>query len=226
MFTNASFRENAKLTFSQCGEDAIFSFIAFALKLKKPSYIDIGAYDPFELSNTARMYLEGSRGINIEPNPDRYENFIKHRKFDTNLNIGVSNKTGVLKYYIMDAPTLNTFSEKTASEYEEKHHRKIIKTLDIPVDTLDNIIKKYANNQFPDIMSLDVEGTEMDVLERLDFMASKPKVVCLETGIYTEAGIPEHEKGTTDFLHSKGYFTYATNQTNKILVHKDCLDSN
>ena len=36
-----------KNSYSQFGEDIIVKFIFDALNIKKPSYIDIGAHDPF-----------------------------------------------------------------------------------------------------------------------------------------------------------------------------------
>src|SRR5215813_3013834 len=96
-----------KESFSQCGEDCIVEFIFSARNIEKPSYIDIGAFHPFELSNTAKFYRKGSRGINIEPNPDQFRYFMKHRKNDKNLNMGVGIKSGQLMYYQMNASTLN-----------------------------------------------------------------------------------------------------------------------
>ena len=41
-------------TFSQSGEDVIINFIFNnLLKIKKPTYLDVGAHHPFFLSNTA-----------------------------------------------------------------------------------------------------------------------------------------------------------------------------
>ena len=59
MMFNNPFR---KTSFSQCGEDCIVDFMFKFKKIEKPSYIDIGAFHPFELSNTAKFYLTGSRG--------------------------------------------------------------------------------------------------------------------------------------------------------------------
>jgi FkbM family methyltransferase len=216
---DAHFRGSVRPTFSQTGEDSIILFILTVLKIANPSYIDIGAFDPFVLNNTARMYYwEGGRGINIEPNPEMYARLQKFRKHDLNLNIGISNKKGTLKYYVMDAPTLNTFSEEEARSLSAKWGKKIVKTLEIPVDTIDNVIKAYANNQYPDFLNIDAEGTEMDIVERIDFSASRPKIICLETIEYTETGIPKTSTAVVDFLCQNGYFVFAHTHINTILV--------
>ncbi len=88
----SEFRKFKKISFSQCGEDLIVQNIFNCLGIEKPSYIDVGAYDPFIFSNTALFYSKGSRGINIEPDPHLYKTFPKHRKEDINLNVGIGEK--------------------------------------------------------------------------------------------------------------------------------------
>lgn len=78
-FQNLSFDDFKKISYSQCGEDLIVSFIFNRLGILNPNYIDIGAHHPYKLSNTAFFYESGSRGINIEPD----QNYLLHL-----LNIG------------------------------------------------------------------------------------------------------------------------------------------
>ena len=53
-----------QISYSQSGEDLIVKHIFENLGVKKPSYLDIGAYHPFHLNNTVIFYLSGSHGIN------------------------------------------------------------------------------------------------------------------------------------------------------------------
>lgn len=220
-FSPLFFSHPFKSTFSQTGEDCIISFIFDALNIHKPSYADIGAFNPFLFSNTAKFYYSGSHGINIEPNPDNFKLFQRYRKRDINLNIGIAKTTGSLKYYMMDVPTLNTFSEKDATSFVEKWGHKIIKVIDIPVDTIDNVIKKYSQGIYPDFISIDAEGFEMDIVERMFFLESKPKVICIETIEYTTTGIANTEVEATDFLLKNGYMLFATTYINSIFVLKE-----
>lgn len=105
-----------KSSFSQTGEDIIVDYIFRSRNIQTPSYIDIGAYHPFLFSNTASFYKKGSKGINIEPNPDGIGKFYKHRPADQNLNIGISNQQGTLDYFCMNIATMNTFDEAGANE--------------------------------------------------------------------------------------------------------------
>ena len=65
----------------------IIRFALSAMDVHNPTYIDIGAYHPYYLSNTAHFYQAGCRGINIEPNPLLFRAFGKHRPHDINLTI-------------------------------------------------------------------------------------------------------------------------------------------
>ena len=93
-----------KKSYSQCGEDLIVRFIFDQLKITKPSYIDIGAHHPYIISNTSTFYLNGSKGINIEPNPPFFNLFTRERPNDINLNIGISDKEQDLEYFEFNEP--------------------------------------------------------------------------------------------------------------------------
>ena len=92
---------NHKKSYSQCGEDLIVKFIFDSLSIAKPSYIDIGAHDPFLISNTALFHELGSRGINIDPDDNLLEKIKAVRPEDINLNIGVGPEKSTMDLYIM-----------------------------------------------------------------------------------------------------------------------------
>ena len=90
-------------SYSQYQEDLIIDSY-FKNKLKG-SYVDIGAYDPNDLSNTKKFYLRGWSGINIDPNLSAIENFNQERDRDINLNIGISLIEGKEVFYEMNHKT-------------------------------------------------------------------------------------------------------------------------
>lgn len=109
-FFSSDEKKYEKKSFSQSGEDLIVKFIIDNLGINKPTYIDIGAHHPYFISNTALFYKNGCRGINIEPDPPLFKVFLKYRKEDVNLNIGISDCNSESDFYIISASTLNTFS--------------------------------------------------------------------------------------------------------------------
>ncbi|MCK4914464.1 MAG: FkbM family methyltransferase [Planctomycetes bacterium] len=209
-----------QISYSQCGEDLIIKFLfKNYLKIKNPSYIDIGAHLPFRYSNTAIFYASGSRGINIEPDMFLFEKLKKSRKKDINLNIGISDKQETLDFYIINNRTLNTFSLKETKNYKKQgYHIKEIKQ--IKVEPLGYVIERYANNIFPDFLSLDAEGTDEIILKSIDYDCNYPKVICVETLDFSTQ-IKRVEM--CDFLESKGYIKYADTHINSIMVRKELL---
>lgn len=213
-----------KKSYSQSGEDLIVQFIFDRLKIKNPSYIDIGAHHPYLISNTAIFYLNGSKGINIEPDKRLFSEFIKERKNDINLNIGISNETGMLEYFIMNEKSLNTFSKDDALQ-AQKEGKSIVNSVMIMTDTLNNIIKQYCNNEFPNFLSIDVEGFDEDILRSIDFENNFPLVICVETISYSEKGLGEKNHSIIQLLIKNEYILYADTYINSIFVKKEIWEN-
>lgn len=103
-------------SFSQFGEDLIVYNYFKSKGIKNPAYMDIGANDPYIISNTALFYIKGSRGINIEPNKVLFDYIKKCRKKDINLNVGIGDKNDTLDFYIMNKAVMSTFSKEQAEK--------------------------------------------------------------------------------------------------------------
>lgn len=213
-------RKVYKHCYSQSGEDMIINHIFCTLGIKKPSYIDIGAHDPYHLSNTAYFYENGSTGVNIEPNPVLFKNIQKIRKKDLNLNIGIWDQSGKLDFYLMNASTMSTFSKEEADALCKNYDFKIEKIIKVDVKPIMFIIEKYCKGIFPDFLSLDVEGLDFDILRSIDYKKTSPKVICVEAVEYSETVFGKKETEIVDFLKGQGYYLYADTGINSILVKK------
>ncbi|GAA0880884.1 hypothetical protein GCM10009119_38540 [Algoriphagus jejuensis] len=187
--------------------------------IKKPSYLDIGAHHPEFLSNTALFYNKGCRGLNIEPNPILFNEFLIKRKKDINLNIGIGPKEEILDFYCMKDSTLSTFSKK---EYDLLISSK--KELDylskIKVVPISDVLEKYFDSKFPDLLSIDVEGLDLEILKTIDFSLFSPKVICVETSGYSPDGRGLKNIEMINFLEDQGYFEYSNTYLNSIFVLK------
>lgn len=211
-------------SYSQCGEDSILAFIFRSLAIDKPSYLDIGAHHPHMLNNTFIFYTQGGRGINIEPDPDLFPVIARARPKDTNLQIGIGSERGEVPLYVMDVPTLNTFSEREARKYCQESGHRIKKVVPVQVDTISNTINYYNGGVFPDLLTLDAEGMDEIILDSIDFTKTKPLVMCVETLEYTRGGRPQKNSTIAEKLSRDGYFAYADTYINTIFVLRDCWD--
>lgn len=209
----------AKKSFSQCGEDIIINHIFQQLNIEKPSYIDIGAHHPYYLNNTAFFYLKGSTGINIEPDPTLFAEFEKSRVKDINLNVGIGIKNSECDFYIMSEPTLNTFVKAEAEKANIENPLYTIKDVKLlEIKTLQYVLDTYNNAQFPDFLSLDVEGLDEVIISNINFEIYKPKVICVETISFSNNGNGIKNTKIIELLESKGYMVYADTNINTIFV--------
>jgi len=209
-----------KSFFSQCGEDVLIDYIFKLRGIQQPSYIDLGANHPYYLSNTAIFYERGCRGINIEANPQLFENFKNYRPEDINLNIGISDKEEELDFYIMTDNTLSTFS-KTECDSMILNGKVLMEIKKIKLTTLSNILVTYFDNKFPDFLSIDVEGMDFKILQSINFGQTFPKIICCEAAEYSPIGAGARRDELIAFLVSKGYYEYANTNLNAIMVKNE-----
>lgn len=212
--------------YSQGGEDIILELIFRnkILKGEKGFYIDVGAYQPINMSNTYLFYKMGWRGINIEPNHASIEAFRKVRPDDLNLEIGIANQEGELPYYIIDDnSTMNSFSKDFMNEIGIT--KSISATTSIPVFPLQKVLNKY-NDLFTeiDLLNVDVEGLDMDVLQSNDWTKYRPKVIVIEVNCKTITQLEKHD--ITKYLLNLNYDLVAknviiTNVASAIFVDRD-----
>lgn len=209
-----------KTSFSQCGEDLIVKFIFDCLGINNPTYIDIGAHHPYYISNSALFYENGCRGINVEPDPTLFKEFLKYRGEDKNLNIGISDSNSELDFYIISSPTLNTFSKEEAEKYAQEGDFKISSIEKIKVKTLKNVLDEFSNGVFPQFLTIDAEGVDESIIKEIDFENNYPIVICIETISFSTSGNGIKNTGLIEFIESKGYLSYADTNINTIFVRK------
>lgn len=205
-----------KVSYSQTGEDLIIRFIFDILGVPHPSFLDIGAHHPRYLNNTAVFYDAGSRGVNVEPDPELFKQFPRERPKDNNLNIGISDKEGVADFYIMSEPTLNTFSKNEAEKYQKDGYAidRVIKVNTKSINTVLHNTLRLA----PDFMNLDAEGINLDILKTMDFKKFEPKVICVETISFSRTGRGVKDQELINYIIDKGYMIYADTYINSIFI--------
>jgi FkbM family methyltransferase len=221
-------RSGYSRSYSQCGEDMVVKFLLGAMPQTKGFlWLDIGAHDPIFISNTAAFYRNGLKGINIEANPKLIKKFYLKRKKDINLNVAIADKLGTMAFYIMDSPTLSTLSEEEAHELETMGH-KIKEKISIKTMTVTEVIEKYNCGVFPDFLSLDAEGYDLQILKTIEWEKSFPKIICVENIPYKRKlknyfkSMQQNE--LTLYLESKGYSIIAFTLINAIFVHNNYVE--
>ena len=120
----------------------------------------------------------------------------------------------------MSSRTLNTFSATEARKYVERHGMRIVDTRRIGVQTFAQAVDGHLGRT-PDLVSLYVEGLELEILHSIDFSRYRPHVFCIETLSYAEgdgSGIKSPEIHA--LMLENGYLLHADTYINSIYVAK------
>ncbi|MFN8346809.1 MAG: FkbM family methyltransferase [Spirosomataceae bacterium] len=206
--------------FSATGEDTIIAYLFQSVGIARPSYLDIGAGSPIFGNNTYLFYKQGSKGVCVEANPILCKDLKKVRRRDVCLNYAVSTQDQpAVNFYVFNEKGISTLSKEEADLRERSGHFKVEKTIQIPSRTINHIIAAHFSD-FPDYLSLDIEGMDLEVLKSLDFTRFPIPAICVETVNYAENHRRTKNGAIVQYLEENGYFLYADTFINSILVNK------
>ena len=101
-----------------------------------------------------------------------------YRPNDANINSCVSKEHGLADlYYYHEKSPVNTINKNVSIHHKNKHREVIpIKTV-----TLNSVIEdsKFKNHKI-DLLSIDVEGSELDVLKGFNLDKYRPDIIVVE----------------------------------------------
>jgi FkbM family methyltransferase len=213
----------AKTTYSQSGEDIIIQYLFESLKIDKPTYLEIGTNQPLVCSNTYGFYAKGCYGVCIEPDKNMVDIIKRKRPDDIVLNIGIGlTDKDDATFYLFPAAVngWSTFSEEEAV-IRKKETGISFSTVQVELKQVNGIIEQYFK-PWPNFISIDVEGLDLDILHSIDFEKYKPEVICVETITFGYLNnTAEKIDSISEYMHSKGYFTYADTFINTIYCRKE-----
>jgi FkbM family methyltransferase len=141
-------------------------------------YIDVGAGHPVADNVSCWFYLQGWRGLVIEPQPQLIELYPLVRPRDIAVAQLLGRAPGEVDFHIVER--LTGFS--SISVEHARNARKFgagFRTCRMPMTTLAAICAEHGVDTI-DFLKIDVEGAEGDVLAGGDFRHFRPRVVVLE----------------------------------------------
>ena len=163
--TTRSFDSSFSVSWSQGGED--LAILRLFSNLEIGSYIDIGAHHPSRYSNTRHLYQRGWRGVNIDADEELISQFASARPEDINICAAVGSETEYV---------LNVFDERLVSSVDSNRvdfelsigRQKVAERL-VRGITLRNILDTYFPEERVTVLLIDIEGSDFDALNSLDF---------------------------------------------------------
>lgn len=163
-------------------------------------YIDVGCNHPFKLSNTYLLYLNGWRGICVDPLPRFGPLFHRWRPEDRFECAAVGEHAGELTLFEFESDVLSTLEASLAAAYQAQG-RRLRRQTAVRVRPLDAILEEHGARGPVSLLSIDIEGHELAALKSMNLEKWRPEFVCLE--VLTAAG-QRHERAI-EFLSGHGY---------------------
>ena len=160
-----------KDSYAQHGEDILVELL---LSNGVNSFIDIGANDGVLFSNTYKFAKNGAWGLCIEPTPSAYKKLKLNQLFNKRVlsfNAAISNTNG--KVLLQESGYESTLSKVVNAQTD--------RSINIPCFTFDELLKRFPNFINVDLVSIDVEGHEIEVLQGLTDQNFNSKIIIVES---------------------------------------------
>ena len=137
-------------------------------------FVEVGAFDCHNWSNTFMLVELGWSGVYIEPNPeyfqrclDRYKN---HPRIEL-VNLAIGREVEIAKLYL--GGSLTTIKKEAVETYQgidwaRSSRLDLNRFIECGVEKLDNVLEKLQIKPGFDVLVIDVEGAEEDVMEGFD----------------------------------------------------------
>ena len=195
-------------TYSWEGEDILVNKIMRDLfGVQKGFYVDIGAHHPFVLSNTALLYSQGWRGINIDAMPGSMALFKTHRPEDINLEIAIAPVPNVLCFSCFDTPGLNGFLTEDVVNRHVGRGARLLQQIAIQTYDINSVLAEHIAGREIDLLSIDVEGMDYAILSSLSD-SIRPRLIVTEvlgaTDVQSVLKMP-----TNKLMEGRGYTLFS-----------------
>lgn len=214
-------------SYSQAGEDMVVRYLFRDIgKNDKITYLDLGTNTPDYGNNTYWFYQRNGKGVCVEADPTLIRRIKQVRPKDKIINAGVAFSTEKESdFYIFNVPSISTFNKEEAEIRNKSGQNKIVNVAKVPLLNINNLIEQNFDT-YPDFISIDIEGLDLDVLKSLDLERFPIPVICAETCTYSENHIRSKDLSIADFMLSKGYEVYADTYINTIFTNKSWYYNN
>ncbi len=204
--------------YGQHGED----FVLMRFFDHKPVgfYIDVGAFDGLFLSNSYAFEKHGWEGLCIEPHPQFYSRCRDLRVNAKCINVACAREDNAMgiEFFAEESGLLSGAKKERDAEVAGTYDRQGLtfggfETTTVAAARLSTLLETYAPAVAEiDFLSLDVEGTELEVLRGLDMARFKPRVLIVE------ANDDAAKRATDRYLSDFEYINARTDEVNSFYV--------
>jgi len=161
--------------------------------IEKGFFVEVGANDPEFLSQTWHLEKKGWTGVLVEPLPDRADQLRKKRPNSRVFEVacGSPDQVGEAEFYVGEADQISSLRKNV-----DDPKAQYFKSIRVRVLTLDSILEEVKAERV-DFLSIDTEGTELDVLKGFNLQRWRPHLLLIEDKVHS---LKKHF-----YIKSKGY---------------------
>lgn len=144
---------------------------------KEGFFVEIGANDPVNQSQSYHLEQHGWHGLLVEPLPEMADKLLSHRK-STVVQCAVSSKANNGKTLLLKrAGVHSTLGDEFAARKVTADERQ--QQL-VPCRTLDAVLAEHQAPEHFEFLSIDVEGHEPEVLDGFTIGKWQPQLILVE----------------------------------------------
>jgi FkbM family methyltransferase len=168
-------------TSSQLFQDLAYLYFCGAPE-NKHYFVEVGVGNGIDHSNNLMLEKKYSmKGLLIEPDPRQKVSIKKNRKAHY-IGMAASASLKQVEFTLTSIPELSWSVTKPKDALE----RKALSVEKVKAKRLNDILTEYIPKDCVlDFLSVDVEGSELDVLDSFDLSIWKPRFVCVEHNYQT-----------------------------------------
>lgn len=164
-------------SYGQTGEDRVID--ALLGPRRKGYYVDVGANLPRARSNTFALYLRGWNGVCIDASEGVVHEHRKERPKDIQVCSAVSETDGRLATFVeFDESAVSSLSARHIETWRDR--RRVVGERVVRTERLEAILDRCGAPARFDLLSIDVEGHDLEVLRSLDLERYRPELIVIE----------------------------------------------
>jgi FkbM family methyltransferase len=213
-------QDELKGYYSQLGQDLLIEKFYLDSSYKNKYFVDVGAHDGITYSNTYLFEKKYNwKGLCIEPNPNIFIKLKQNRNCIVE-NLAVSSELGSQNFIAIEGHS-NMLSG-IESNYSKKHLKRIknevkiynqkVMNLNIKTNTLKILFDEYEIEKVS-FISIDTEGSELEVLKSIDFKDIEIDFIVIENN--------EQRRNIKKYLRKFEYHCALKIESEEISSHQD-----
>jgi FkbM family methyltransferase len=177
-------------------------------------YIELGAHNGVEISNTLLLEKDfGWTGILIEPVNSTFKQLLVNRPNNINLNDVIYSIDGKkVVFEEKSSPVLSGIKDDLGIYKHTQHNNEYTKI----TKTLTTVLDESKAPNYIDYLSLDTEGSELEILKGLDFNKYKIGYIDIEHNFEE----PKRSQ-IRSLLQDNNYSYYGENQFDDIYIYNN-----